>query len=429
MRPELLLPTGYTRKPAQRVTINRRHPMAPACYWLPGNRGAGHPELVRGISQRIPFGTETVARTMPAGLVAAYSAGFTTPAVPNAQVGIQDRFTFSWHGYVNSSGGRVLWGRPYTSSHSSPYFDFVFFLSSSKVNARVTNAAGTSVETSLSTTSFATLDLAHIVATYDGTTVRLYINGLEEKTVGQTGNLRDSGEALYWGMNRAGTEAGDSYLLAAGLWNRALSAAEVYSLYRRPYQFLQSEQAPIARSGTVTRTATMSRTIGAVASTMTAKALAKLTMSRSLGAVASSATAKALAKISMTRTLGAVSSSITANHGGASVTMARTLGAVSSAATAKAIPRATMSRSLGAVGMAGTVKNVDEIAGTMQLGAVALSGAILAGGTREITMTATLGAVSLYARADDGETPAGGGTQARSFIAPYVDSYIVSHLR
>lgn len=250
--PNFWLPTGYRRKPTQQVIVDRTHPLAPSAFWLPGQRGAAMYELVRKFSNQIGYSSAVLPSTRPEGLTLAHqTAGITTPNISNVQLGITDRFSFSWFGYIFANSGKVIWGRPYTISHTSPYFDFCFFLNTSSVNVRVTNTVPTSVETTLSTTTFSSGDLAHLVGTYDGSNIRLYVNGFQEQFSAQTGNLRDSGEAIHWGMNRAGTEANDHRTLSAGIWNRTLSASEVRSLWKQPFQFLRPLHQPVFKLGTV----------------------------------------------------------------------------------------------------------------------------------------------------------------------------------
>ena len=70
----------------------------------------------------------------------------------------------------------------------------------------------------------------HVVGTYDGATIKLYINGVLENTVSQTGNIRNSNFVTHvaggWnGVRYAGV------LDDARLYSRALTTAEIQSLY------------------------------------------------------------------------------------------------------------------------------------------------------------------------------------------------------
>jgi len=72
---------------------------------------------------------------------------------------------------------------------------------------------------------------SHVVVTYDGSTIRFYVNGQPVGSVPHTGALTDTANPLY-----IGSYAGASYRFAgkvdeARVYNRALSAQEVANLY------------------------------------------------------------------------------------------------------------------------------------------------------------------------------------------------------
>lgn len=76
---------------------------------------------------------------------------------------------------------------------------------------------------------------SHVAATYDGTTVRIYLNGAEVYSAPQTGNIAATSADLYVG-NWAGAATGDhrpfdGFIAKAGVYSRALSAAEVAALH------------------------------------------------------------------------------------------------------------------------------------------------------------------------------------------------------
>ena len=74
----------------------------------------------------------------------------------------------------------------------------------------------------------------HIVATYDGTTKRIYIDGIPEPTTGNaSGSLQTAGEQLAIGADPGSSDGFNGNLSEAGLWSRALSPREIIELYRR----------------------------------------------------------------------------------------------------------------------------------------------------------------------------------------------------
>jgi hypothetical protein len=79
--------------------------------------------------------------------------------------------------------------------------------------------------TTISTTSF-----VNLCGTYDGSNIRLYLNGTLIATQAQTGTITNSGIGRLSGYD-SNTEIWDGYISAFSLYNRALSAAEVLQNY------------------------------------------------------------------------------------------------------------------------------------------------------------------------------------------------------
>lgn len=70
----------------------------------------------------------------------------------------------------------------------------------------------------------------HIVGTYDGTTARLYVNGVESANAAAFSMLNAGGDPLYIGRNSSGFYA-DGKIDDVVVYNRALSAGEVAGRY------------------------------------------------------------------------------------------------------------------------------------------------------------------------------------------------------
>lgn len=73
----------------------------------------------------------------------------------------------------------------------------------------------------------------HVVGVYDGSNMRLYMNGIEEGIEPESGNLL----ADAAGVTAIGSRGGDTEFLKAKIddvriYNRALTAAEVKQLYK-----------------------------------------------------------------------------------------------------------------------------------------------------------------------------------------------------
>ena len=68
---------------------------------------------------------------------------------------------------------------------------------------------------------------SHLAATYDGTTIRLYVNGVEAGTAAGAGALPESANPLRIGGNAVWGEYFKGRIDEVRIYNRALSAAEI----------------------------------------------------------------------------------------------------------------------------------------------------------------------------------------------------------
>ncbi len=77
----------------------------------------------------------------------------------------------------------------------------------------------------------------HVVGTYDGSIIRLYVNGTQAATISQSSNLSSTTKPVIVGGNQNDTATDNAELLLNGrvddarLYDRALSASEVRALY------------------------------------------------------------------------------------------------------------------------------------------------------------------------------------------------------
>jgi glucose/arabinose dehydrogenase len=83
----------------------------------------------------------------------------------------------------------------------------------------------------------------HVAATYDGNTIRLYVNGAQVASTGQFGNVSiDSGKPLLIAANQNNTITDNADLLFDGrvddarIYNRALPASEIQAVFNRQGQ-------------------------------------------------------------------------------------------------------------------------------------------------------------------------------------------------
>lgn len=228
--------------------VERGHALAPRLFWLAGHRGALIDEL--SMRRHVLKGSANAALAPGlGGLVARAASGFfetLQPPSSNAALGINDKISIVWIGQRNgTAGGIVPFGRPHASAPGSPYADFTFYCSSTYMECRFTNTGGS---TTTAGGFFPIYPAPEIwVATWDGTNIALYQNGVLVATGSLSGPVADS-TGKWISLGDSGTTIPWDFI-AASIYTRALTACEVLALSRSPYQFLRSIFRPPMRSG------------------------------------------------------------------------------------------------------------------------------------------------------------------------------------
>lgn len=97
----------------------------------------------------------------------------------------------------------------------------------------------------------------HYVGVRDVTTRRLYRDGVQRVTSTNITLANNTTTGVVMGGNNA---TNNFYILLGGVWNRALSAGEVASLYADPLQVLTSPQSPYAAAFPIASPVTPSQT-------------------------------------------------------------------------------------------------------------------------------------------------------------------------
>lgn len=114
---------------------------------------------------------------------------------------------FAWH----------LFGGHASSTQWTPMFQLV-------------NDSESSVNTS-SSVSVNYGEWVHLAGVYDGTAVRIYVNGVERGNAAQTGNLLSYAQPLYVGAHGQPAEFAKGVIDEVRIYPRALTAAQVQALY------------------------------------------------------------------------------------------------------------------------------------------------------------------------------------------------------
>ncbi len=108
--------------------------------------------------------------------------------------------TFSaWSYFRDTSGGGYIIGKPYTSN-ASPWHNFRVYHRSDndRYEYSVTKQTNTSVETT-SASTYAPNNWRYVTVTYDGTDMKLYVDGNLDKTTTSAGTLEAYATSIYFG--------------------------------------------------------------------------------------------------------------------------------------------------------------------------------------------------------------------------------------
>ena len=112
-------------------------------------------------------------------------------------------------------------------------FSYLLSINASDKALLAVHPVGEGQATTIGTTTIATGTWFHIAGTYDGTTLRIYVNGVEENSNTITGgNLRSVAAPVRIGSGSGdGEEPMDGILDDARIYDRALSADEILTIY------------------------------------------------------------------------------------------------------------------------------------------------------------------------------------------------------
>jgi Concanavalin A-like lectin/glucanases superfamily/Bacterial Ig domain len=132
------------------------------------------------------------------------------------EVGASTSPYFSWH----------LFGAHASSTQWTPQFQLV---NSNGVSANVTSSINVNYG-----------QWAHIVGVYDGSAVRIYVNGVDRGSAAQSGNIVDYSQPLYIGASGLPDEFARGLVDEVRVYSVALSAAQVTRIYEIPCNVMVS---------------------------------------------------------------------------------------------------------------------------------------------------------------------------------------------
>jgi hypothetical protein len=118
---------------------------------------------------------------------------------------------------------------------TSPYYSWHLFAGSVssaqwRPQFQLVNSGGTSVNIS-SSVAVNYGDWVHVVGVYDGSTMRIYVNGVEQGNAAQSGNIISYNQPLYIGASGLPDQFAKGLIDEVRVYSGALSAAQVQTLY------------------------------------------------------------------------------------------------------------------------------------------------------------------------------------------------------
>jgi hypothetical protein len=112
--------------------------------------------------------------------------------------------------------------------------DDIYFLMGSTPQAQAPGVGGTFGSTLFGTSALALNTWTHLAGTYDGTTLRLYINGVQVSSQAQTGAIGTSTQALTIGGDTIAGQFWSGLIDEVRIYNRALTQAEIQTDLNTP---------------------------------------------------------------------------------------------------------------------------------------------------------------------------------------------------
>jgi hypothetical protein len=219
--------------------INWSHPLARGLVgcWL-FNEGAGNTAFCLGNNKINGVGSNISWGPSPGGICPIYNGSNSSFNCGNNTVfGVSSAMTVLCSFYMTAPPG--AWSQTYLASKN---WSYPLALGFNRGSSDVTTSLilRTDTDTTHNGNKVLSLNTLYDVSfTYDGSYIRLYINGLSDNTpAAKTGTLNDTSTIYQIGCrNSSGYFTGS--IIKSIIWNRALSPVELIDLSFNPYCFLQ----------------------------------------------------------------------------------------------------------------------------------------------------------------------------------------------
>ncbi|CAN5262884.1 hypothetical protein BH10PLA2_BH10PLA2_00620 [soil metagenome] len=242
-------PWGY-RKPPLGTPISQTTPIARGLIaaWLHNEAGG---TKTNDISGKNNPGTLTVNGSWKPGPFAAPAVYFSAGAV-TANAVVPTTTAYTWVTWIKGvaapttasqsfvlTNGSALQSHGFCWDHTGPSFQQAAFHQ---------NSSGTYFTAKL-TSTLAANQWYQVVSTWDGSSIRIYLNGQLQATTSSVTSIKTVSGILYLATGAAAWNGTMDHFL---YYNRALSAPEIQQLYLEPFCFMQPGRGIAIPTGLVT---------------------------------------------------------------------------------------------------------------------------------------------------------------------------------
>jgi hypothetical protein len=174
-----------------------------------------------------------------------------SPALSVGGIGVTAITVAAWYRFESTGTYQnIVTKVAVDGAHTSPYFLYHLGMSNADAPRFFLTVAVAGVPDAtpdvVGSTTLVNGTWYHIAGTYDGATLRVFVNGREDGTFSETRDIYTATSPVHIGAHATAGEPAKGLVSDARIYNRTLSAAEILALYR---------QAPTARRPIVISTA------------------------------------------------------------------------------------------------------------------------------------------------------------------------------